>query len=254
MEVPNRVEKLIETFKNPGTRVIVRLLYKSYPDNSGIRVLQTALNAMGRNLVVDGDIGNITATAIKSVNNKELHRMIERLVWGSGVPVPTTDWLKYAYRELGVKEVPGKGSNPRVEQYHDVAGGAHWKDDVPWCASFVTFVMVKAGYTPPKFPARAKSWLNFGRSAGRPVMGSIAVKSRKGGGHVTFVVGKDRTGKYLYCLGGNQSDEVNIRRYKASSFISFRMPSDVSPTAYKEPPVVDDPSKLTYLDTGSSEA
>ena len=92
--------------------------------------------------------------------------------------------------------------------------------------------MKKAGYDKdiPKWPARAKSWLKFGKSAGRPVLGSIAVKSRKGGGHVCFVVGQDPSGDYLYCLGGNQSDAVNIKKYPKRVFLDFRIPNDYYPT------------------------
>lgn len=53
---------------------------------------------------------------------------------------------------------------------------------------------------------------------------SLSLKNRKGGGHVCFVVGKSRGGKYLYCLGGNQGDAVSIGKYRKNVFTDFRLP------------------------------
>lgn len=105
--------------------------------------------------------------------------------------------------------------------------GGFSSDEVAWCGSFVNWVMKKSGYKETvSIPARAKSWLKFGKTSVEPVIGSIAVKSRKGGGHVCFVVGKDKNGS-LYCLGGNQNNEVNIKLYPKGVFIDFRVPNDV---------------------------
>ncbi len=46
-----------------------------------------------------------------------------------------------------------------------------------------------------------------------PAVGAIAVKTRNGGGHVTFVAGRTRGGT-LACCGGNQNDEVNVSPYR----------------------------------------
>jgi len=220
-----------ERLKNYGTRLILELLEK-YEKKKGLKRVQTALNEMGKHLVVDGIIGNITINAIKSVNNKVLHKKIyaqnsrdETTVVESGTHRPS--WIKEAYKELGVKEKRGSASNPRVEQYHDaVAGWASWKDDVPWCGSFVGFIMIKAGQGKVSNSFRAKSWKNYGKRVMEPVLGAIAVKDRRGGGHVGFVVGISSNGKYLYILGGNQNDEVNIKRYSKSVFTDLRVPLD----------------------------
>lgn len=212
----------ISKLKNSGTKVILRLL-EIHEGKEGLKKVQEALNRLGKNLTVDGDIGPISINAIKSVNNKELQKEIYNILIGKEDNIETSDWIKIAKGELGVKEAAGKRNNPRVLQYHAVSGGFS-EDSVPWCGSFVNFVMLKAGYKGPKYPARAKSWLNFGKSSGEPILGSIAVKSRKGGGHVCFVLGKDKSGKYLYCLGGNQSDAVNIKKYPKNVFLDFRVP------------------------------
>jgi uncharacterized protein (TIGR02594 family) len=213
-----------DILKNPGTRAILHLS-KDIEERKNI---QRALNNMGKHLIVDGDIGPVTLHTIKTVNNRRLHEEILNIMFpGSNKLYKKPKWIKIAYKEIGTKEYKGKASNKAVERYHSVAGYPNWSDDVPWCASFVSFVMVKAGYTElPKYPARAKSWLNFGKRLINPVYGSIAVKSRHGGGHVTFVVGQSSDGNILYCLGGNQNDAVNIKRYRKSDFIAFVVPKD----------------------------
>ena len=220
---------MIKGIKNPGTRVIITLLDELH-GKKGLKIIQEALAKVGKPVKVDGIIGPVTIATIKTVNAKLLHVEVEKIILNegekeSGSTSTRPKWVDIAYQELGVKEIHGKRNNPRVINYHSVAGGSGWSDEVPWCASFISFVMVKAGYPIPKYPARALSWLKFGVSSAIPVFGAIAVKKRKGGGHVTLVVGKSKDGKYIYGLGGNQNDEVSIHRYKASTFVDFRIPS-----------------------------
>lgn len=55
----------------------------------------------------------------------------------------------------------------------------------------------------------------------KPAYGCVAVKTRKGGGHVCFVVGRDKKSGKLVCLGGNQSDKVCYALYNESDFTAF---------------------------------
>ena len=153
---------------------------------------------------------------------------------GSGCECPPATWMKIAKKEIGTKEIHGKRHNPRVLEYHSVSGGFS-TDEVPWCGSFVNWVMRTAGYKTVSSPARAKSWKNFGKKAKKPIYGAIAVKSRRGGGHVAFVVGQSQDGKYLYVLGGNQHDSVNISKYRKSVWTDFRVPADYDDSKCKLP-------------------
>ena len=142
------------------------------------------------------------------------------------------NWVKTAMKEVGVTEITGQEHNDRIVDYHKISGGFS-TDEIPWCGSFVNWVMFKSGFkSTVSYPARAKSWLKFGKSSQEPVIGSIAVKSRQGGGHVCFVIGEDSNGNLL-CLGGNQNNEVNIKAYSKDVFLDFRVPeyyvSDVLP-------------------------
>lgn len=169
--------------------------------SQAVKELQKLLNKNGSNLVVDGDLGAKTKQAISILN----------------VPI----WLKNATEEIGTHEIAGSQHNMQVIKYHAVSGGFA-TDEVPWCGSFVNWVLKKSGFTSTvASPARALSWLEFGISS-KPVIGAIAVKSRKGGGHVGFVVATE--GKYVYIIGGNQSDEVNMRKYLISDFKDYRVP------------------------------
>jgi len=213
--------KLLNNLKNIGTRLAL-----INADKKVSEAFQRALNDMGKHLVVDGDIGPITIKAIKEVSNKELRIRVWDILYPKEKNKSELQYIQYAINELGVHEIPGKGSNRRVEQYHSAVGYPNWSDDVPWCASFVGFIMLKAGYSLPELPARALSWKNFGKKVSKPIYGAIAVKKRKGGGHVTFVVGTLKNSNYLVCLGGNQGDKVGLSIYHKSKFKYFRVPND----------------------------
>lgn len=133
-------------------------------------------------------------------------------------------WMSIARAEIGQKEVPGSGDNPRVVEYHASAGGAS-PDSVPWCASFVNFCITQAGLVGTNSKA-ARSWTNWGRDAGSLVPGCIVVLSRGADvtkGHVGFCVG-ERPG-WISLLGGNQSDAVNIADFPASRLVAKRLPA-----------------------------
>jgi len=154
-------------------------------------------------IAVDGIMGSETRGAI---NKLELPK-----------------WMKIGLNELGVKEIHGNKHNPRVVFYHSFTG-KYSTDEIPWCGSFIAMCMRISGIEPPKLAERALSWLSFGKSSNGPKIGAVAVKGRRGGGHVGIVVSID--GNYLYVLGGNQGDEVNIRKYRIDAFIDFRIPRE----------------------------
>lgn len=167
-----------------------------------VKALQEYIVQSGYRIAVDGVFGPQTNMGINNLR------------------VP--NWVKTAMKEIGVQETLGKGNTERVLDYHAISGG-YSQDSVAWCGSFVNWVMKENAFETVSIPARAKSWLKFGEQVTDPIIGAIAVKSRKGGGHVCFVIGKN--GDHLYCLGGNQSDEVNIRSYRKDDFMQFRVPT-----------------------------
>jgi uncharacterized protein (TIGR02594 family) len=132
-------------------------------------------------------------------------------------------WMPIALRELGTKEVPGDGDNPRVVAYHQATTLRATEDSVPWCSAYVNWVLREA-HEPTTRSALARSWLAWGQAVPERY-GAVTVLSRGAHptqGHVGFLI--DADGASLWLLGGNQSDMVNIARFDRTRLLGFRMP------------------------------
>jgi len=134
-------------------------------------------------------------------------------------------WMTKAEGEKGIKEITGISSHtPRILEYHAMTTLKAKQDEVPWCSSFVNWVMDRAGYPITK-SAAAKSWMKYGVEV--PLQyGCIVILKRTGGHHVGFYTGE--TANTVYLLGGNQADAVNVRQYKKESVLSARMPKQLN--------------------------
>lgn len=133
-------------------------------------------------------------------------------------------WMPIAIGELGVREVPGQGSNPRIIEYLksttlDRALAA--RDSTPWCSGYVNWCVEKAGLAGTD-SAAARSWLHWGRPITMPRRGCIAVLSRGDGGHVGCYVRKE-PGK-VFLLGGNQTNEVCVAGFADGRVLGYRVP------------------------------
>ena len=132
-------------------------------------------------------------------------------------------WVLQAENNIGVKEVKGATHNPVIVQYwKDIRRGGIKDDETPWCAAFVGSMLERCGIQSTRFES-AKSYLSWGEKLDRPVYGCVVVFSRDGGGHVGFVVGKDKAGNLLV-LGGNQGDAVNVKAFPLSRDPAYRWP------------------------------
>lgn len=138
------------------------------------------------------------------------------------------EWMRIAKEEIGVKGISGVGSNIEVEKYHKAAGGAS-SDDVPWCSSFANWVMQESGYSGTNSKA-ARSWLSWTEgSESEPRYGAVTILWRGSpsgtNGHVGFL--QEWDDKYVYLIGGNQSNSVKVSRYERSRVLGFRWPNDI---------------------------
>ena len=149
------------------------------------------------------------------------------------VPAPTTKpiadpgiprWYAIALKEIGVKEVVGKGDNPRVLEYHAATGLHSTDDDVAWCAAFVSWVFVQAKMA-SKRTAWARDYLLWGVTLKEPRFGCVVVFKRGTGGHVAFYKSGYKTG-VIQCLGGNQSNAVNVSGFSEANVLGYRWPTD----------------------------
>jgi uncharacterized protein (TIGR02594 family) len=147
-------------------------------------------------------------------------------------------WIEIARSLIGQREIPGSKNNPWI------AGGwarlkASWfnDDETPWCGFFVAWCLDQAGLAYPKEFPRALSYADFG-TASVPQLGAIGVKTRKGGGHVFFIVGETPDKAFFKALGGNQSDMVCIMDIRKADVDAIRWPVGVAMPAIRSLPVL----------------
>ena len=132
-------------------------------------------------------------------------------------------WLQAAGADLGLRELPGAPTAPRITSWLQRLG-AWWADDeMPWCGTACAAWMQAAGIAPPAAWYRARAWAEWGQPLTVPVLGCIVVFERTGGGHVGLVVGIEPGGRLLV-LGGNQGDRVCIAPFDRSRVLAYRWP------------------------------
>lgn len=152
--------------------------------------------------------------------------------------MPIPKHMQIALSLIGMKEFPGKASNPVVEQFSIDAGFGRMKDDVPWCGFFVASILKRAGLPnelEPKWRGWAASYGRLGTKLMNPVYGCVGVKTRQGGGHVGFVVAANSS--TIWLLGGNQGDKVSIAAFPRKLFTAFRLPTGVDAKTLPKLPV-----------------
>lgn len=116
------------------------------------------------------------------------------------------------------KQVALEGGPVAVSQFMREQG---YPKQGNWCGEFAAAVIKSVGGTPPKNPAIASNWRNWGKSTDTPQPGDIAV--RKGaptgatGSHVTIVENYDPNSGRFSGIGGNQGSARSnfpINRYE----------------------------------------
>lgn len=163
-----------------------------------------------------------------------------------------SDWMDLAKREAALPELERSqwadpGENPRILNYFRI--GSSWfepveGDEVDWCAAFVNYCLVTAGYIGTDHPgARSFFWNKKNQfvKLDQPRYGAVAVRRyapftdptwATGQGHVGFV--HLWTPNSVTLLGGNQSGTVKPETYPlvkkdstgkiTAQFVAFMMP------------------------------
>lgn len=134
--------------------------------------------------------------------------------------------IQLAVQELGQKEISGPAHNPTIVNYAHEAGFTWLNDDeTPWCSVFINWCAKKAGLKGSN-KLNARSWLNVGQLVENPEPGDIVVFWRGSlaswEGHVGIFMGYSRDGERIYCLGGNQGNQVSISAYDKKFLLGFR--------------------------------
>lgn len=208
-----------------------------------LQLLLNASLAPSPGLLADGDFGRRTHDAVvrfQEARGLLADGVVGPATWGAlaqlpgpcpphPVTSPDAPWLAVARAEMGVRELSTRDRhNERIVEYHQTTTFRAQDDETPWCASFVNWVMIQAGYR-GRNSARARDWLDWGRDLGdQPRSGAVAViKRRSGGGHdqstgsssgwhVAFYLAGD--GQRITLLGGNQSNRVKESSYPLASY------------------------------------
>ena len=188
--------------------------------NSYIREAQQLMKDAGYyNSGINGVFDAANVLAIKS--------MLAELGHKTKYPVNQKPlaWITEATKHIGLKEIKGKQHNKTILQWVKNLNGWFTDDETPWCGTFIAQCLQEADRDVPKHWYRALAYLKYGTKLDKPAYGSIAVMSRSGGGHATFVVGESEDGKYIIGLGGNQSDMVNLAKFPKSRISAYVWPS-----------------------------
>lgn len=129
---------------------------------------------------------------------------------------------------LGVREKPGGLSNPLISAW--IKSAASWLDGddskTAWCGCFRGHLGVLTGTGVPKAHYRAMNWLAWGKPVDvkKPQLwqqGDTIILKRTGGAHVALL--HEVTNKaFIACLGGNQSDVVNIAPFRIADVLGVR--------------------------------
>ncbi len=147
--------------------------------------------------------------------------------------------LQLAFEELGVKEIAGSQHESRILQYADESGmGSINDDETPWCSVFANWICTKLDL-PKSGKPNARSWVNVGKTTHQPKPGDIVVFWRESitswKGHVGFYLGHSPDQSKIFCLGGNQGNEVSIAPYDAAKVLRFQVIEGLPPAGVPEP-------------------
>jgi GH25 family lysozyme M1 (1,4-beta-N-acetylmuramidase) len=120
-----------------------------------------------------------------------------------------SDMTVLARGEVGYHEGRSNGHWNNFEKYAPAVPGLEWAQNQAWCATFVSWLAMKAGAA-KLFPRTASceagvAWFKkAGRFSQYPGIGAQVFYGPGGGEHTGFVVGYDDT--YVYTVEGNTND------------------------------------------------
>lgn len=134
--------------------------------------------------------------------------------------------LMIGLSQIGVTEIKGADHNPDILQYFQDIGQSWVKDDeTAWCSAFINWVAHHAHCERSK-KLNARSWLGVGEWVNNEkyLEGDICIfwrdSLRSWKGHVGMYIGESQ--ESIYVLGGNQSNQVNIKPYPKSRLLAVR--------------------------------
>ena len=139
---------------------------------------------------------------------------------------------------MGVKEVPGKGSNPTIMKWVKELGleKIYLDDDQAWCAIAWQYAMFKAGR---RITLETKDQYDYLRAlqfqntqdlrkipVGLAAFGDTLIFKRPEGGHIGFYIGEDKDNFYVW--GGNQGNKVSVVKIAKARCVCVLRPDYIS--------------------------
>lgn len=126
---------------------------------------------------------------------------------------------------IGLQEIKGGKHNRIIVSMFDDIGHSWVKnDETAWCSAFINYIAKEAGVS-MSGKLNARSWLGVGEPIENPLPGDVVIFWRESKddwrGHVGLFCGYNSRGD-IFCLGGNQGNEVNISLYKSERLLGFR--------------------------------
>ena len=133
--------------------------------------------------------------------------------------------LEEMLTNYGLSEIDGPLSNPDILKFFSEIGFSWVSDDseTAWCSAVINFFAKRHGYE-RSGKLDARSWLKVGEIVTEPKLGDIVVFWRESKeswkGHVAIYINSNE--KYIWCAGGNQSNQINITAYPKSRLLGYR--------------------------------
>ena len=130
-----------------------------------------------------------------------------------------------ALSQMRIKEIKGLEDNPEVLKYFEALGldSTKLKDETAWCSAFANWVACEADLE-GSGELTARSWLKVGQPVEDPKLGDVVVLWRESPeswkGHVGFFIREDKN--WIWILGGNQNNEVNVSAYPKTRLLEYR--------------------------------
>ena len=137
------------------------------------------------------------------------------------------DLLLEFLSHYGLSEVSGPKSNPEIiAMGEDLGYDVEDDSTTAWCSLAMNYYAKKCGYEYTN-SLLARSWLKMPIVVLKPTLGDIVVFSRNTmgvvqnwQGHVGLFI--NWNADYIWSLGGNQSNGINITPYLRSRLLGFR--------------------------------
>lgn len=137
---------------------------------------------------------------------------------------PSSRLYAHALKDLGLKEVSGPSSNPRIREA--ILGAASWLDPddsvTAWCGCIMGLWCKEIGLPVPPEYYRAVNWRKIGTSVrlSGAIPGDVVILQRSGGYHVGLF--DSTSDSQVRLLGGNQSNQVSLAWFPASLIVDIR--------------------------------